>query len=72
MKISCAQPVLFFQISIEIYSNMQNRLSSLLCKELSMFNDTWKYTLKVAVFPYGRPMHLQSPPLFHLWRWLLI
>lgn len=44
--ISCAQPALFFRISIEINSNMQNSLSSLQCKELSLFTHAWKSTLK--------------------------
>lgn len=71
MKISCAQPVLFFQTSIYHTFQYAEQTLYLLCKGLSMFNHIWKYTLKVTVFPYGRPMCLQSPPLLQLWRWLL-
>lgn len=75
--ISFAQPALFFRISIEVNSNMQNSLSSLQCIELSLFTHAWKSTLKARGSKGTSPMEnsqgcLKIPSFVQLQGWLHI
>ena len=75
--ISCAQPALFFRVSIEINSNMPNSLSSLQCKEVSLSTHAWKSTLKARGSKGSSPMEnsqccLKIPSSVQLQGWLHI
>lgn len=73
MMVSCAQPALFFWISIEINSSMQNSLSSL----QGIFSHAWKPLAKARVSKGSSPVEnlqwcLKIPAPVRLPEWLHI